>query len=116
MAPMRTVVVIEEDGAMHALVCEWLVQAGYRVVSEGDRADLVILDLPNLRAGGAARVRAVQASRPGVALIGLSTQLGRSLPADSVSARSLGVAALVAKPCRRDELLHAVAAALHTTG
>ena len=113
------VVVIEEDIAMRALIGEWLAADAYEVHGESPgkvaappRADLVIVDLPNLRASDAAHLRAVQARHPGAALIGLSTQLGRSLPSGASAARRLGVTRLLAKPCTREELLGAVAATL----
>ncbi len=116
---MQTVVVIEEDSAMRTLICEWLRGEGYAVrglpveeAAPASGADLVIVDVPNLRSRGADTVRAVRARYPRSALIGLSTQLGRSLCSDSNSARALGLQRLVAKPCARGELLDAVADAI----
>jgi CheY-like chemotaxis protein len=117
---MPTVVVIEEDSAMRTLICEWLLGEGYAVRAlpaqgiassphGGSEADLVIVDVPDLRDGGADTVRAVRAGYPRAALIGLSTRLGRSLHSDSNPARALGLRRLVAKPCARGELLQAVA-------
>lgn len=118
---MPTVVVIEEDSAMRTLICEWLLGEGYAVqalpaqgASSGADADLVIVDVPDLRGGGADTVRAVRAGYPRAALIGLSTRLGRSLHSDSNPARVLGLRRLVAKPCARGELLQAVADTLGT--
>lgn len=109
---MLKVVLIEEDVAMQALIAEWLTQAGYRVeASRGGAAtpasdvDLLIVDLPKLRAGDALDVHACY---PGVPVIGLSAQLARSLPASSERAKSLGVVALLSKPCTVGELLAAV--------
>jgi len=113
---MPTVVVIEEDSAMRTLICEWLLGEGYAVralpaqgASSSADADLVIVDVPDLRGGGADTVRAVRAGYPRAALIGLSTRLGRSLHSDSNPALALGLRRLVAKPCARGELLQAVA-------
>ena len=116
---MLTVVVIEEDSAMRTLICEWLLGEGYAVQAlpaqgtasarGGSDADLVIVDVPDLRGGGADTVRAVRAGYPQAKLIGLSTRLGRSLHSDSNPARALGLRRLVAKPCARGELLQAVA-------
>lgn len=110
---MLKVVLIEEDVAMQALIAEWLTQAGHRVESLRRAAtapavdvDLLIVDLPRLREADALDVRA---RYPGVPVIGLSAQLARSLPASSERARSLGVAALLSKPCSARELLSAVA-------
>ena len=103
---------------MRALIGEWLTFEGYEAhaavgnASVVPHADLVIVDVPNLRAGNAEPLRAVRARYPGAPLIGLSTQLGRSLSSDSSSARRLGVQQLVAKPCTRAELLQAVVEAV----
>jgi CheY-like chemotaxis protein len=110
---MLKVVLIEEDIAMQALIAEWLTQAGYGVeASRGGAAvpvadaDLLIVDVPKLRASDALGVRAFY---PGAPVIGLSAQLARSLPGSSDRAKSLGVAALLSKPCTASELLDAVA-------
>lgn len=116
---MPTIVVIEEDLAIRALISEWLADEGYFVralpaagESRGADVDLVIVNVLNLRAQGADRVREVKAMYPQSALIGISTQLKRSLPSDSDPARALGVSRLVAKPCTREELLEAVTGAI----
>lgn len=116
---MLTIVVIEEDIAMRTLFCEWLDAAGYRVRGRSERTarveegvDLVIVDLPNLPTQGADAVRQVGGAYRGAAVIGISTQLSRTLAADSPQARAFGVRALVTKPCTRGELLTAVAGAI----
>lgn len=116
---MLTVVLIEEDIAMQALIGEWLTQAGYRVNAMKSGAttptagvDLVIVDVPRLRAGDALHVRALRATYAGAEVIGLSAQLGRSLPGSSDRVRALGLASVLAKPCTRIELLDAVAQAI----
>ena len=109
---------------MRTLICEWLLDQGYAVQglsvrslpAQRARADLVIVDVPYFRARGADTVRAVRARYPNAALIGLSTQLGRSLRSDSGAARGLGLSRLVAKPCTREELLDAVADAIGAAG
>jgi len=116
---MSKILLIEEDTAMQMLVREWLSAEGYEVRvpvpgrvaanDEFDRElDLVIVNVLNLRAQGAAVLKDIQAVYPGSALIGLSTQLGRSLDRDSDVARQLGVSHLVAKPFSRSELIDAV--------
>jgi CheY-like chemotaxis protein len=117
---MLKIKVIEEDGAMRLLISEWLAGEGHEVHSlqrpaavRDDTVDLVILDLPNPRHGDSARaVNAVHAAYPAAAVIGISTRLGRSLGGNSDAARALGVDRLLAKPCSREELLGAVAAAV----
>ncbi len=112
---MLTIVVIEQDVAMRTLFCEWLEAEGYRVQGRSARGaavepgiDLVIVDLLNLPTQGAEAVRQVRTIYPGAALIGISTQMTRTLGADAAQARTLGVSALVGKPCTRGELLAAV--------
>ena len=110
---MLSIVVIDDDVAMRTLICEWLTAEGYRVrglaAANGgsgvDAADLVIVNVLNLRSHGAQTLREVQAMYPQSALIGMSTQLGRSLSSDSALARSLRVGRLIAKPVARDEML-----------
>ncbi|SDX87264.1 CheY chemotaxis protein or a CheY-like REC (receiver) domain [Variovorax sp. YR634] len=116
---MLTVVVIEEDSAMRTLICEWLRGEGYAVrglslqsAAPALGVDLVIVDVPDFRSRGAQTVHAVRTRYPHSVLIGLSTQLGRSLHGDSHAARALGLRRLVAKPCARGELLDAVATAI----
>jgi len=119
---MSKIMVIEEDGAMRILISEWLAGEGHEVralpryASASDSTvDLVILDLPSPRSRGEETVRAVRAVRhayPRAAVIGISTQVGRSLGVDSGTARALGVQRLLAKPGTREELLGAVAEAL----
>ena len=110
---MSTVVVIEEDVAMRTLIREWLEGARYAVGRVGgspapDGVELVIVDIPNLRFHGANTVRNAREKYPHAAIIGMSTQLGRSLPGNSVEASALRVVRLIAKPLTRDELLAAV--------
>ena len=113
---MGTIVVIDDDVAMRTLICEWLAAEGYPVrglaAADGGDADLVIVNLLNLRALGPQAVCEVRANSPRSVLIGMSTQLARSLESDSSLARSLGVGRLMAKPFARDELLTAVAATI----
>ena len=107
---------------MRVLISEWLASEGHEVGSlprpyaaSDDTVDLVILDLPHPRSRDretAHAVQAVHAAYPHAAVIGISTQLGRSLGGGSDAARALGVYRLLAKPCSRDELLGAVAAAV----
>jgi CheY-like chemotaxis protein len=113
---MSTVVVIEEDAGMQMLIREWLDAAGYSVGSAapggGTDVDLAIIDLPHLRLLGAQTVREASARYPRAAMIGMSTQLGHSLPGNSAMAVALRVGRLIAKPLARDELLAAVVDAI----
>jgi DNA-binding response OmpR family regulator len=124
---MLKIAVIDEDAAMRALMGEWLTEEGHEVLalpsvaaapygrSASDDCRLVILDLVHLRAGSVQAVCHARERFPAAALLGMSTQLGRSLGMDSDGARELGLVGLLAKPCSRDELMAAVAAATERT-
>lgn len=109
---MWTVVVLDEDGAMQTLICEWLEAAGYRPARDGRDVGLVVVDLPSLRLHGARTVQEVRARYPRAAVIGMSALLGQSLLGSSPLAATLGVMRLLAKPLGRDELLAAAADAI----
>ena len=108
---VSTVVVMEQDGAMRTLICEWLEAAGYRASAtgppSGSQVDLVVIDIPSLKHQGIQTVRELRSRHPGASIIGMSTQLGESLPAESALAAKLGVVRLLAKPLAREELLAA---------
>jgi CheY-like chemotaxis protein len=116
---MLTVEVIEDDIAMRALISEWLLAGGYRVRAKSrlghqpeTGVDLVVVDVGNLHLDGIEYVRRVRQLYAKAALIGVSTQVSRTLAADSEQALQLGLAGLISKPCRSDELLGAVADAI----
>ncbi|WP_077036675.1 response regulator transcription factor [Pelomonas sp. KK5] len=117
---MASVIVIDEDEPVRALLAEWLAAAGHDVVlaqrgasGGGTAVALVVIDLPRPRERGAALLAPLRVAWPGVRIVGLSTQLRASLPPGSPLLRELGLARLLAKPCTRAELLAAVDAALH---
>jgi len=118
---MATIVVVEQDMAVRALLGEWLAAAGHAVEAFGRleparpalaAADLLIVAMPSPRLPRIDLLAAVRARHPRLPAIGLSASLGRSLPGDSAPARARGLASLLAKPFERGELLGAVAAAL----
>ena len=116
---MLTIEVIEDDIAMRTLISEWLHAEGYCVRAESrigterrTDVDLVVMNLGNLHLDGIEDVRRVRQLYANAALIGVSTQVSRTLAADSDQARHLGLVGLVSKPCRSSELLSAVADAI----
>jgi len=120
---MLTVEVIEEDVAMRTLLSEWLASDGHLVraraqvgASARSGVDLVVVDLHNWPRQGAETVHRVKSLHPGAALIGISTQLSRTVAGESRQARAIGVHRLVSKPCSRRELLDAVAGAVGAAG
>ena len=116
---MLTIEVIEDDSAMRTLISEWLRAEGYRVSAESrihderrTDVDLVVVNLGNLHLDGIEYVRRVRQLYANAALIGVSTQVTRTLAANSEQALRLGLVRLVSKPCRRSELLSAVVDAI----
>jgi len=117
--PSPSLIVIDADDAMRALVHEWFAGAGYRVAAraapglQGD-ADvrLVVVDLRDLATRGAATVSRVKKLFPAAAVLGLSTQVSRPSSAALRESLAPGLAALYPKPCTRGELLAAAGAAL----
>jgi DNA-binding response OmpR family regulator len=114
---MATIVIVEADFAIRMLLAEWLIADGYTVdlfshlTATGGAlvsADLLIVDLPSPRLQQGTPLAEMNSTRPGLAAIGLSTSLSRSLGGDSAISRSLGLACVLAKPCERLELLGAV--------
>ena len=116
---MPSIVVIDADDPMRALLKEWLVDAGY-AVSDGApcdppdlcRADLVILDMYMPRQAGAQFVRRMQQIYPDTPMIAISAQFRAGLDTSACAAQALGVRRLVPKPCTRGDLLEAVSAAI----
>lgn len=109
---MSSVVILDEDVPVRELWTEWLFAEGHVVcdprrltAAMTSEIDVVLIDLPRLRAGALATIDPVRASYPQATLIGLSTQLGASLPRRSATAQELGLHALLAKPCSREELV-----------
>jgi CheY-like chemotaxis protein len=112
---MPSIVVMEEDPLMRALLVEWLSAEGYRVRAGPrcddqhlDEADLAIVDVAMPRQDGGARLRSIQSRHPRTPLIAISGQFRPGIDLSPTAARALGVRHVVAKPCSRHELIHAV--------
>jgi CheY-like chemotaxis protein len=112
---MSSVVVIEEDKLMQALLVEWLGADGYAVRSAepgeptgSDRADLVIVDVYMPRHEGAKRLSQVKAAYPQALLIAISGQFRAGLAGPCATAEALGVQQVIAKPFSQSDLLAAV--------
>jgi DNA-binding response OmpR family regulator len=110
------IVIYEEDYLTRALLQEWLSDGGYRVrvgrfhgVSLDRPADLVIVNVYMPKQAGAQWVRDIQAAHPSTPIIAISGQFRRSgLCAAGVTAQTLGVQQVIAKPLVRTDLLDAV--------
>src|SRR5437870_12501786 len=108
---MPTIVIIENDDLMDALLTEYLSDAGYRVracapgqAAAAEKADLVIVDAYMPRTTGMARLRAARATHPGTPLIAISGQFCTGLGQCGARAEALGAARIIATPFNRDEL------------
>lgn len=111
MPPSLSIAIVESDDLMRQLLLRWLGEAGHRVQAvtvaalQGQAFDLVIADVagPRSVAALARTLRDVHAAP----LVLMSARFGqeRSQPA---LAEGHGVAALLAKPFTREQLLAAV--------
>ena len=118
---MGTIVVVEPDFDVRALLAEWLTADGFTVSPFGrwpaapevfESAQALIVDLPSPRLQPSSAFADMHSRHPGLPVIGLSTSLSVSLGGESAFARSLGLARVLAKPCERSELLAAAHAVL----
>ncbi|MBV8502575.1 MAG: hypothetical protein JO006_12755 [Paucibacter sp.] len=109
---MSSVVILDDNVPIRELLAEWLAGDGHLVfdaprlrAAMTSEIDVVLIDLPQLREGARAAIGPVRSRFARAALVGMSTQLGASLPHPSAVAADLGLQALLAKPCERLELL-----------
>ncbi len=120
----ETVLVAEDDDQVRALAVAALEQAGYRVLAardgeealrlaerDGDRVDLLVLDMVMPRRSGRAVLEAIRATRPGARALFASGYSAESLPPGD---RPDGTVPLLQKPFTASELLRAVREALAT--
>jgi DNA-binding response OmpR family regulator len=114
---MSSIVIYEADYLMHGLLREWLTGAGYRVsngIPWGSpphvEADLVIANIEMPKHMGSCMAEKIRAAHPGVPIIAISAQFRADLSTTGTTARTLGVAQVMAKPLSRDALLAAVRA------
>jgi CheY-like chemotaxis protein len=111
---MSTIIVVEEDRLMRALLVEWLSGGGYTVhalsraeaLRHGD-ADLLIVDVFMPRQDGCAKLRDLRAAHPQTPLIAISGQFKAGLTGHG-TARELGVSHVIGKPFSREQLLRVV--------
>jgi len=124
-SPAQDVRVTVDDGAaplavllqdveptMADLYEAWLSLDGLRVRREaaaGEPIALILTDLPFPRQDGAARLRQLAHSWPGVPVLALSSTFLPGVAAQGEVARQLGAAAVLAAPVARETLRHAVA-------
>ena len=114
---MSSIVIYEADDLMRALLGEWLTSAGYRVAAVAPfdflphaAADLVILNIGMPKRAGSRVADRMRAAYPGTPIIAISAQFRADLSTAGVTAKTLGVTQVIAKPLTRDVLLAAVSA------
>jgi CheY-like chemotaxis protein len=117
LRPMYSIVVYEADDLMRGLLQEWLTGAGYRVSALAPcgrppqvAADLVIVSIGMPKHTGLRSADEIRAAHPGTPIIAISAQFRADLSTAGTTARTLGVAQVIAKPLSRDALLAAVSA------
>lgn len=118
-AAPRRVLVVDTDPVLFGLLQEWLGECGCIAVGvsagvarNDDRFDLVIVDIPVPRQGGAELVTRIANQHPGVPILALSSCFFASIPCQGEVARALGVASALPKPVSHDVLQSAVRALL----
>jgi CheY-like chemotaxis protein len=123
---LHRILIVEQDDLIRPLAAEWLNAAGYDVdtVAAAEEAgtghngvavpqtDLIVVDLPAPRAGGAATVRLLQRFHPGVPIVATSACFLTGIGGCMDAAGRLGVVGVLAKPYSREQLLSSVQHAL----
>jgi DNA-binding response OmpR family regulator len=114
---MSSIVIYEADDLMRGLLHEWLAGAGYRVSVLAPRdpapdlaADLVIVNIELPKDTGSRVADKIRLAYPGKPIIAISAHFRANLSTAGATARTLGVAQVIAKPLTRDALLAAVRA------
>lgn len=117
---MSSIVIYEVDDLMRGLLQEWLTDAGYHVRAVAPSgpaphaaADLVIVSIGMPKHAGSRAADKIRAAHPGTPIIAISAQFRADLSTAGTTARSLGVAQVIAKPLSRDALLAAVSAIIN---
>lgn len=118
--PAPDILVIDDDDVMRELVADWLQAAGYRVRTAADCPagveavnhqvpDAIVSDMFMPGPCGAAAIEALKRCHPQVRLIALSGHFNSGQGLSAEAAEQAGAARAIAKPCKRSELLRAVA-------
>jgi len=109
------VLVVDADAALLGLLREWLGAYGHRILetcavdaAAPQPVDLVAVDVPFPRQGGADVLRRVANYYPGTPVLALSSSFFPGIASDGAVARALGVASVLPIPVARDALIAAV--------
>lgn len=116
-AAARRVLVVAADRALFGLLQEWLGECGCTAVEASaagkeDRFDLVIVDIPFPREGGAQMVAQISNEQHGAPIIALSSGFFAGIACQGAVARALGVMRVLPKPVARDALISTVCSVL----
>jgi len=107
------ILVVDTDRALLGLLEEWL--EGCAVEADQDRSaapngarfDLLIVDVPHPKRGGAELLQRLAARHPGTPIIALSSTFFSGVESTGAVARTLGAACVLPKPVGRESLLAA---------
>jgi len=111
----RRVFVVDADTALIGLLDEWLAGEDCVVVDERtdggaakERYDLVIVDVPFPREGGADLLRRIARDHPATPVLALSSAFFGGIGCRGPIARALGVTCVLPKPASREALTRVV--------
>ncbi len=112
---MAAVVIDEPDDLMRHLLREWLAGAGYtiydaRASAPEVRVSAVIASICSMELAREVLIPRLRREYPDASVIALCSRARSGLSSDGALARALGVARVMAKPLRREELLLTLAA------
>ncbi len=109
------VLVVDADPALFALLEEWLAAHGFDTAQAyaGDagavaRVDLIVVDVPFPRHGGADVLHRIASEYPATPVVALSSHFFSRVDSNGNVARALGVAIVLPKPLTRSTFLAAV--------
>lgn len=105
---MAEIAVVGADPALRGLLQEWLEPQGHRVVADGGRADLVVVDIAQPRRDGSEVLQRIALEHPEALRLVLSSSFLPGVDCCGAVARSFGVAGVLPKPLTREALTGAV--------
>jgi CheY-like chemotaxis protein len=117
---MATVLVVEDEPEVQALLCEMLVQAGHQAIAArtGEAAmeevrsqsyDLLVTDIVMREVDGWQLIRWLRANRPAVPVIAISGGARALHPETALNlSKAYGAHRVLTKPVSREQLLRAV--------
>lgn len=109
-----TIVVVDVDADLLALLQEWLGLCGLSVVDEVTRdtrvrnIDLIVVDVPFPRKGGLDVLARLRVEYPGVPILALSSHFFGGTESNGTLARALGVERVLPKPVTREVMVRTV--------